>query len=123
MACRAVPGSVGITPSIHHMPTVKMDFVTRQLSAKPGTDPANTAAEAPPQPWLVVTKIAFRFCFLYFGLFCLLFAQITFAFLGIVGHWLPESAVMWQMTLLEPMLSWIGSHVFGVDAVLHRDSG
>ncbi|MCV7069101.1 DoxX family protein [Mycolicibacterium farcinogenes] len=70
-----------------------------------------------------MTKIAFRFCFLYFGLFCLLFAQITFAFLGIVGHWLPERAVMWQMTALGPAVSWVGRHVFGIEAVLHQDSG
>src|ERR1700758_512214 len=89
MMCPAVPGYVGITPSIHHMPTAKMDFVTRRFSEKPGTDPADSVAEALPQPWPEVTKIAFRFCFLYFGLFCLLFAQITFAFFGILGHWLP----------------------------------
>jgi hypothetical protein len=100
-----------------------MDFVTRQLSEKPETDPADSVAEAQPQPWPGVTKIAFRFCFLYFGLFCLVFAQITFAFLGIVGRWLPESAVMWQMALLDPVLTWVGSHVFGVEAVLHQDSG
>ncbi|MBU9763231.1 DoxX family protein [Mycobacterium sp. TNTM28] len=70
-----------------------------------------------------MTKIAFRFCFLYFGLFCLLFAQITFAFLGVAGSWLPELAVLWQMTQLDPVLGWVGRHVFGVEAVLHRDSG
>jgi hypothetical protein len=100
-----------------------MDFVTHHLSEKPETDPADPAAAARPQPWPEVTKIAFRFCFLYFGLFCLLFAQITFAFLGIVGHWLPESAVLWQLAVLDPVLGWVGSHVFGVGAVLHPDSG
>ncbi|MFV8162283.1 DoxX family protein [Mycobacterium sp. 134] len=100
-----------------------MDFVTRQLSEKPATDPLDSDAEARPQAWPGVTKIAFRFCFLYFGLFCLLFAQITFAFLGIVGHWLPDRAVMWQMTVFGPLVSWVGSHVFGVEAVLHQDSG
>ncbi|MGV0812352.1 DoxX family protein [Mycolicibacterium boenickei] len=100
-----------------------MDFVTRQLSEKPATDPLEPDVAAQPQPWPEVTKIAFRFCFLYFGLFCLLFAQITFAFLGIVGHWLPERAVMWQMTVLGPVVSWVGSQVFGVEAVLHLDSG
>lgn len=97
--------------------------MTRQLSEKPTTDPLDSGAEPGPQPWPEVTKIAFRFCFLYFGLFCLLFAQITFAFLGIVGHWLPERAVMWQMTVLGPAVSWVGRHVFGVEAVLHQDSG
>ncbi|MGV0745365.1 DoxX family protein [Mycolicibacterium sp. XJ870] len=70
-----------------------------------------------------MTKIAFRFCFVYFSLFCLTFAQITFAFVGVIGQWLPERAVMWQMVLLDPALGWVGRTVFGVDAELHRDSG
>lgn len=97
--------------------------MTRQLSENPATDPLDSGAAPGPQPWPGVTKIAFRFCFLYFGLFCLLFAQITFAFLGIVGQWLPDRAVMWQMTVLGPAVSWVGRHVFGVEAVLHQDSG
>lgn len=68
-------------------------------------------------------KIAFRFCFVYFVLFCLLFAQIVFAFFGVVAHWLPQTAVMWQLTVLAPALDWVGGHVFGVEAELHRDSG
>jgi hypothetical protein len=55
-----------------------------------------------PRPWHPVTRIAFRFCFADFGLFCLVFAQ---------------------MILLDPVTSWVGRHVFGVDAVRHRDSG
>ncbi|GAS92317.1 DoxX family protein [Mycolicibacterium brisbanense] len=100
-----------------------MTFVTSQLSEKPETGPADSVGEAQRRPWSNVTKTSFRFCFIYFGLFCLLFAQITFAFLGVVGQWLPESAVMWQMTVLGPVLSWVGRSVFGVDAVLHLDSG
>lgn len=97
--------------------------MTRDLSEKPRTDALESAAATPSHPWPEVTKIAFRFCFLYFGLFCLLFAQITFVFTGIVGDWLPDTAVMWQMTVLAPVLSWVGRHVFGVEAVLHQDSG
>ena len=97
--------------------------MTRQLSDNPVTDPLDSDSAVQRQPWPEVTKIAFRFCFLYFGLFCLLFAQVTFAFLGIVGHWLPDRAVMWQMTVLGPVVGWVGRHVFGVEAVLHQDSG
>ena len=32
--------------------------------------------------WRLGTRIAFRFCVVYFGLFCLTFAQITFALFG-----------------------------------------
>jgi uncharacterized membrane protein YphA (DoxX/SURF4 family) len=81
------------------------------------------AAERSQQPWHPATRIAFRFCFVYFGLFCLLFAQITFVFTGIVGRWLPDHAVIWQMIALEPLTRWVGRQVFGVDAALHPDSG
>ncbi len=94
-----------------------------QLSAQSGTGVADSGAETRPRPWPTVTKIAFRFCFLYFGLFCLLFAQITFAFFGIIGEWLPKLAVMWQMAVLGPAVQWVGREVFGVEAVLHQDSG
>jgi hypothetical protein len=82
-----------------------------------------TSVSIPHPPWPIAARIAFRFCFAYFGLFCLWFAQITFVFTGIVGHWLPDDAVMWQMVTLEPVTSWVGRHVLGVDAALHRDSG
>jgi hypothetical protein len=60
----------------------------------------------------------------YFGLFCLWFAQIAFVFTGIVGQWLPDDAIMWQMDQLEPVTRWVGRHVFGIDAVLrHSGSG
>ncbi|WP_238396343.1 DoxX family protein [Mycolicibacterium sp. CBMA 234] len=94
-----------------------------QLSEQSGADVVDSVADVPPGPWSTVTKIAFRFCFLYFGLFCLLFAQITFAFFGIVGQWLPKLAVMWQMAVLGPAVKWVGREVFGVEAVLHPDSG
>lgn len=95
-------------------------MVTRQLSEKPTTEPLEST---PTAPWGSVTKIAFRFCFVYFGLFCLLFAQILFVFTGIIGQWLPEQAVMGQMLLADPVLGWVGRTVFGVDAELRRDSG
>lgn len=95
-------------------------MVTRQLSEKPTTEPLEST---PTAPWGGVTKIAFRFCFAYFGLFCLLFAQILFVFTGIIGQWLPEQAVMGQMLLADPVLGWVSRTVFGVDAELRRDSG
>jgi len=88
----------------------------------PASPPAN-AEDAPVPPWRPATRVAFRFCFVYFGLFCLLFAQITFAFAGILATLLPDRAVLWQLVLLDPALSWVGRTVFGVDAQLRPDSG
>jgi hypothetical protein len=74
--------------------------------------------------WHPLTRVAFRFCVVYFGLFSLWFAQIAFVFTGIVGQWLPDNAIMWQMDQLEPVTRWVGRHVFGIDAVLrHSGSG
>lgn len=70
-----------------------------------------------------MTRVAFRFCFLYFGMFCLWFAQITFAFAGITALWLPSGAVMWQMLLTAPVTDWVGRTLFGIDAALRPGSG
>jgi hypothetical protein len=80
-----------------------------------------TTEEAP--PWRLCTRVAFRFCFVYLGLFCLVFAQITFAFAGPLARWLPEHAVLWQMVLLDPVTRWVGRTVFGTDAALSPDTG
>jgi hypothetical protein len=69
-----------------------------------------------------VTRVVFRFCVVYFGLFCLLFPQIMFVFTGIAAWVLPPDAVVWQMDALGPLTEWVGRHVFGVDAALHPDS-
>ncbi|MFD6395640.1 DoxX family protein [Nocardia sp. NPDC060249] len=45
-------------------------------------------------------------------------AQITFVFLGVIALRLPEEAVLWQIMALDPVSSWIGEHVFGVEAEL-----
>jgi hypothetical protein len=73
--------------------------------------------------WHPLIRIAFRFCVVYLGLFCLLFAQITFAFTGFIGRWLPDEAILWQLVALDPVLRWVGRNVFGIDAALHLDSG
>lgn len=73
--------------------------------------------------WHPLTRVAFRFSFVYFGLFCLLFAQILFVFTGPAGRLLPDTAVIWQMILLAPLFNWVGRLVFGADATLRVDSG
>jgi hypothetical protein len=95
--------------------------VTQNLDDRTHTGISDSMARR--APWHPGLRVAFRFCFIYFGLFCLWFAQITFVFTGVAGRWLPDEAIMWQMVALEPVTSWVGRHVLGVDAVLHLDSG
>ncbi|MGY1934454.1 MULTISPECIES: DoxX family protein [Nocardia] len=97
------------------MSTVGTDVVQRTSSEAP--------ADVERRPWSLPARIAFRFVFVYLGLFCVLMAQILFVFTGIVSKWLPDSAVIWQMRATSPLVGWVGEHVFGVDAVLHEDSG
>ncbi|MBF6328370.1 DoxX family protein [Nocardia transvalensis] len=76
-----------------------------------------------PRPrWNAVTRVGFRFCVLYFGLFCLLDPQITFTFTGWVRSLLPAEASLWLVRPLSPLVQWVGRTVFGTEAVLHTDS-
>ncbi|WP_405167780.1 DoxX family protein [Nocardia sp. NBC_01499] len=70
-----------------------------------------------------LTQNTFRFCFVYFGLFCLLLTLIPFTLLGILGRWVRRYISPWNMTLTNPLTGWVGRTFFGVDAVLHEDSG
>ncbi|MBF6212553.1 DoxX family protein [Nocardia puris] len=71
------------------------------------------------RPWHPLARIVFRFCFSYFTLFCLVFAQILFVFTGYAARWLPDDAIVWQMRATAPLTEWVGEHIFGVEAVLH----
>jgi len=72
--------------------------------------------------WRFLTRVAFRFCVLYVGLFCVLFPQILYVLTGAVSAAFPARTSMWQMIALAPVTEWVGRHVFGVDAILHPDS-
>src|SRR5687767_11447847 len=66
--------------------------VTQSLDDRTRTSISDSIARRP--PWHPALRVAFRFCFIYFGLFCLWFAQITFVFTGVIGRWLPDQAIM-----------------------------
>jgi hypothetical protein len=85
-------------------------------------DAAAPSDDRPPPGWHLLTRVAFRFCVAYLGLFCLLYPQITVVFMGAFGWVLPPGAAMWQMKMLGPVTEWVGQHLFGVDAALHQDS-
>jgi hypothetical protein len=88
---------------------------------QPG-DAVAVVDDDPLEGWRFLTRVAFRFCVVYFGLFCLLFMQIMVVFTGVLGAVLPPGAAVWQMTALEPVTEWVGHHVFGVDAALRPSS-
>lgn len=72
-----------------------------------------------PPRWNPFTRIAFRFCFLYFGLYCLLYPQLLSILAGwLVAGWssLADPST-WQTQLLQPFLQWVGRQVFGATDV------
>jgi len=76
-----------------------------------------------PAGWHPLTRVAFRFSVVYFGLFCLLLSTITFMLLGILGPWIGGQDGPWALAVTDPVTGWVGRTVFGVDAVLRQDSG
>ncbi|MFE9576011.1 DoxX family protein [Nocardia sp. NPDC006044] len=82
-----------------------------------------TEALAAGPRWNLPTRIAFRFCFTYFGLFCLIFPQFMFVYTGPLGPKLPERAINGFLDPLSPIWEWVGRHVFGTEVELHLDSG
>lgn len=77
----------------------------------------------PAARWNPLTRMVFRFSFVYFGLYCLVFPQIFVALLGPLANWLPDDLVMSYAKLPAPIVEWVGRTVFDVDAVVRVDSG
>ncbi|PFW98491.1 hypothetical protein CJ469_06173 [Nocardia farcinica] len=69
--------------------------------------------------WNPITRIAFRFCFLYFGLFCLLTPPFVFVLTGLLGRRLGYDAQFWHIRKLQPLLNWVGRSLFGADVQLY----
>lgn len=69
--------------------------------------------------WNPLTRIAFRFCFLYFGLYCLLTPPIVYELAGPLGRKLGYDAQFWHIRKLQPALNWVGQELFGTTAQLY----
>ncbi len=66
-----------------------------------------------PQPrpsWSVASRIAFRSCFVYLGLFCL-FTQIFGCLLPVPKLEIPDPSTFW---ITRQIVTWTAAHVFGV---------
>jgi hypothetical protein len=68
-------------------------------------------------------RICLRFCVVYFSLYCLLSMTIPFALLGALGKWVRSHGGPWVVSMTDAVTGWAGRTFFGVDAVLHQDSG
>ncbi len=81
----------------------------------PQTEPIQPRQNIP--RWNLALRIAFRFWMVYLGLYCLA-TQITtslFTVTSATGTTFPDPATVWPF---RPVISWIGAHIFHVNASL-----
>ena len=75
-------------------------------------EPAESATAAPPATrWALPTRVAFRLCFLYFGLYVVI-TQMLGGIIVIPGEW--EMPEIQTLPPLRNVISWTALHVFGV---------
>jgi len=76
--------------------------------------------ESRPQYWKLATRVAFRFCFVYFGLYCVL-TQISVGLVPLPSVDIPDPGTLWPLRLI---VSWTAAHVFRVTKpLIYSDSG
>jgi hypothetical protein len=86
----------------------------------PQTEPERIAPDIQAAPWNFGLRIGFRFCFVYFGLFCLV-TQILEGLFPIpnVGDFDLAS-----LPPVRPVVLWTASHIFGIKhPLLYADTG
>ena len=64
--------------------------------------------------WGLVQRVAFRFCFLYFGLYCLT-TQIVTSFVPLLNVDVPDPSTLWPV---RPLISWVAAHLFHITTPL-----
>ncbi|WP_405165847.1 DoxX family protein [Nocardia sp. NBC_01499] len=99
-----------------------MSAVSTESVDRAGVIGTGDTADARDARWNLLTRIAFRFCFTYFVLFCVVFPQFLFAYTGLLGQKLPENAILWPFSALAPVFEWVGRHVFDADVALNLNS-
>ncbi|MFJ9370274.1 DoxX family protein [Nocardia sp. NPDC101769] len=80
-----------------------------------GAQPAHTQ----PMRWKWLTRIVFRFCFLYFSLYCLLVPPNLFTLIGWLGRSSGYDAQYWHIRKLQPAMNWVSQHLFGTTVQLY----
>ncbi|MEU2029952.1 DoxX family protein [Nocardia amamiensis] len=85
-------------------------------------DGVASAVDPGTRPWSGATRVAFRFGFLYFGLFCLVYPSIVPEFLGVARQWLPDWVNVGVARALRPIVEWTGTQVFGASVAANTAS-
>jgi hypothetical protein len=72
------------------------------------------------EEWKPATRVAFRFCFVYFGMYCLL-TQISTALVPLPNFDIPDPSTFWPM---RPMVIWTASHILHISQpLIYADTG
>ena len=87
----------------------------------PGTlvEPMPLQDQPPASRWSLPTRIAFRFCFVYFGLYCL-GTQILAGLIPFTDLEVPDPSTKWPV---RQIVTWVAVHVFHVKTELVYFSG
>ncbi|WP_067827443.1 DoxX family protein [Nocardia inohanensis] len=96
------------------------------MSTQVITDPGGAVGVPEAEPardWNPLARIGFRFVVAYLTLFCVIYPQPIFAFLGIFGQWLPDDFKLRLVSWPHALVEWVGRTVFDADATLRWDSG
>ena len=91
--------------------TAVADYVAERSPESPAPEPQSPNEAA----WSPATRIAFRFCFLYFGLYVLM-TQMLAGMLPIPKFRLP---VLGEKPPMRPLVLWVGNNLLGVQPTVH----
>lgn len=76
--------------------------------------PQETILEIQSTEWSLFTRVAFRFCFVYLGTYCLS-TQIITSFFPVPNFDIPDPSTLWP---IRQVVFWTAAHVFRVSAPL-----
>src|ERR1043165_4359405 len=83
----------------------------------PALSPVSDAVPEPrtEAPWSPATRIAFRSCFLYFGLYVLMTQMLA----GLLPNTKFRVPVLAEKPPMRPLVIWVGNHLLGVKPTVH----
>ena len=89
--------------------TAIADYVT-QRSSTSVAPPSQSEAS-----WAPATRVAFRLCFLYFGLYVLMTQMLA----GMLPNPKFSVPVLAEKPPMRPLVLWVGNHLLGVKPTVH----
>jgi hypothetical protein len=94
---------------LDHM-TATADYILQRSPTSPAPHPRSEAA------WAPATRVAFRFSFLYFGLYVLMTQMLA----GMMPNPVFRVPVLAEKPPMRPLVLWVGNHLLGVQPTVHR---